>query len=136
MLFGKARENRSMNETGCGLGLTICEKIIKKLGGNIHLESEKDKGTTVYFTVEFEQDEDVLYIPNEDHNNFIPKGTKGSFLKKAQNALPLIKTKGMCSIRSQSFRLEKDHPPCHPFLERLDQLFPFIYLLLKSKIPI
>ena len=42
-------------------------------------------------------------------------------MKKAQNALPLIKTKGMCSIRSQSFRLEKDHPPCHPFLERLDQ---------------
>ena len=82
-----------MNETGCGLGLTICEKIIKKLGGNIHLESEKDKGTTVYFTVEFEQDEDVLYIPNEDHNNFIPKGPKEVF-EESSKCSAIDKNKG------------------------------------------
>ena len=32
-LFGKLRESQQVNQTGCGLGLTICEKIVNKLGG-------------------------------------------------------------------------------------------------------
>ncbi|CAI2384720.1 unnamed protein product [Moneuplotes crassus] len=46
-LFGKLSSNHNRNKTGCGLGLTICKKIIEKLGGNIHLSSIENFGTTV-----------------------------------------------------------------------------------------
>jgi two-component system, NtrC family, sensor kinase len=36
---------------GTGLGLSICYGIIKKLGGDIHVESEIDKGTTFFIHI-------------------------------------------------------------------------------------
>ncbi|CAI2378767.1 unnamed protein product [Moneuplotes crassus] len=51
-LFGKTSSNHNRNKTGCGLGLTICRKILQKLGGDITLESEEGKGTK--FTCIFE----------------------------------------------------------------------------------
>ncbi|MFJ8262344.1 ATP-binding protein [Rummeliibacillus sp. NPDC094406] len=39
---------------GTGLGLSICREIITKHGGEIWLESEEGKGTTVYFTLPVE----------------------------------------------------------------------------------
>jgi signal transduction histidine kinase len=36
---------------GTGLGLVICKGIVEGLGGKIWLESEVDKGTTVWFTI-------------------------------------------------------------------------------------
>ncbi|CAI2375312.1 unnamed protein product [Moneuplotes crassus] len=49
-LFGKTSSNHDRNKTGCGLGLTICKKILHKLGGDIKLESEEGKGTKVTCT--------------------------------------------------------------------------------------
>mmetsp|Transcript_16906 Transcript_16906/g.14828 ORF Transcript_16906/g.14828 Transcript_16906/m.14828 type:complete len:124 (+) Transcript_16906:1364-1735(+) len=46
-LFGKIKSHQDRNQTGCGLGLTICKKIIEKLGGNISLESRENVGTKV-----------------------------------------------------------------------------------------
>lgn len=46
-LFGKLSSNHNRNKTGCGLGLTICKKILQKLGGDVILESEEGKGTKV-----------------------------------------------------------------------------------------
>ncbi|CAI2383131.1 unnamed protein product [Moneuplotes crassus] len=51
-LFGKTSSNHNRNKTGCGLGLTICRKILQKLGGDITLESQEGKGTK--FTCIFE----------------------------------------------------------------------------------
>ncbi|CAI2384835.1 unnamed protein product [Moneuplotes crassus] len=46
-LFGKLSSNHNRNKTGCGLGLTICKKLIEKLDGSIHLSSIENVGTTV-----------------------------------------------------------------------------------------
>ena len=39
------------NEKGSGLGLILCKELIEKQDGNIWIESEEGKGTTVYFTL-------------------------------------------------------------------------------------
>jgi signal transduction histidine kinase len=39
------------NEKGSGLGLMISRELIKCMGGDIYAESEKNKGTTFYFTI-------------------------------------------------------------------------------------
>lgn len=36
---------------GTGIGLSICKKIIDQLNGKIWVDSEIDKGTTIYFTI-------------------------------------------------------------------------------------
>ncbi|MBM2814017.1 MAG: signal transduction histidine kinase [Ignavibacteria bacterium] len=48
----------SRNFGGAGLGLTISKGLIEKLGGNIWVESEINKGSTFYFT--------IPYIPVSD----------------------------------------------------------------------
>jgi signal transduction histidine kinase len=49
-LFGKLSSNKHRNKSGWGLGLTICRKILQKLGGNITLMSKEGEGTKVRWT--------------------------------------------------------------------------------------
>lgn len=50
--FYREDSARTSKNGGSGLGLAICEKIIKEHGGEIWLESERNKGTSVSFKLE------------------------------------------------------------------------------------
>jgi K+-sensing histidine kinase KdpD len=51
-MFGKLEASAGINKTGIGLGLNICMKIIKALGGIIYLDENNDRiGTAFTFTV-------------------------------------------------------------------------------------
>ncbi|PCK09315.1 MAG: hypothetical protein COA42_04735 [Alteromonadaceae bacterium] len=45
------RANKTVKVEGCGLGLSICEKIIKYHGGNIWADGKAERGARFYFTL-------------------------------------------------------------------------------------
>ena len=51
---------------GMGLGLSIAKVFIGKMGGEIHFESEKSKGSTFYFSLPYIKTE---CVPSEGHGN-------------------------------------------------------------------
>ena len=52
-MFGMVHKHRDeFNMKGTGLGLTISQKLVERMGGKIKLNSEENKGTTVVFTVQ------------------------------------------------------------------------------------
>jgi signal transduction histidine kinase/CheY-like chemotaxis protein len=53
--FTQAEDNTALNYGGTGLGLNICAEYIHSLGGELHLESELDKGSHFYFTIPLEK---------------------------------------------------------------------------------
>ncbi len=50
------KESREMNKIGSGLGLSICKKIIEKIGKCIEVESVPNKKTRFYFILENKQE--------------------------------------------------------------------------------
>ncbi len=51
MFFGKLGDSAHMNPQGCGLGLHICKKLSEAMGGEVKLESEYMKGTTITYSI-------------------------------------------------------------------------------------
>ena len=45
--FYRVDKSRSRKQGGAGLGLTLCEKIVKLHGGELSFESEEGRGTKV-----------------------------------------------------------------------------------------
>lgn len=44
-LFGKISKTSERNKKGCGLGLTVCKKIMQKMSGDINVLSKQRRGT-------------------------------------------------------------------------------------------
>ncbi len=51
--FSRERDSRIDKIEGSGLGLSITKRIVDMMDGDIHVESEKNKGTRVTVTLEF-----------------------------------------------------------------------------------
>ena len=57
-MFGMISQAKSVNPNGSGIGLTICQKYVDRLGGEITLESEYNEGTVVTFWVPIKSQHD------------------------------------------------------------------------------
>lgn len=51
--FTQLNHPKSQNAGGTGLGLPIVKGLVRLLGGNVWLESEYNKGTTFYFSIDY-----------------------------------------------------------------------------------
>ena len=49
--FYRVDKSRSKKTGGFGLGLSICKQIIEAHKGTIEIQSEQDKGTTVFISL-------------------------------------------------------------------------------------
>jgi signal transduction histidine kinase len=57
--FFRGKRNKQMNLAGLGLGLSLVRRIIEAHGGRIELRSERNRGTTVVFTIPVFESGDV-----------------------------------------------------------------------------
>jgi signal transduction histidine kinase/CheY-like chemotaxis protein len=73
-------ERRDDDYQGTGLGLPIVKKLIQLFGGEVHLESEENKGTKISFSIKFN-------IPNEETLNILSVEENNKQLKKHLNIL-------------------------------------------------
>ena len=70
--FNQANLKISEKYGGTGLGLAIVKAYVEKLGGSIHVESEKDKGSTFHFEIPFKQDKSRItenISPNQPYED-------------------------------------------------------------------
>lgn len=58
--FYRGEKSRSRKYGGTGLGLSICRYIIEVHNGSIWVESQKDKGTSFYFSLPLSMDNDEI----------------------------------------------------------------------------
>lgn len=51
-LFDRSESRTGYHFSGTGLGLSICRRLVERMGGTLHVESEKGEGSRFYFEIE------------------------------------------------------------------------------------
>ena len=67
--YAQASASTTRKAGGTGLGLTISQKIVRSMGGELAVESEEGKGATFYFTVALKESDQrgSQEVPVEEH---------------------------------------------------------------------
>jgi len=63
--FTQADAETTRKYGGSGLGLSICRELVRKMGGDLRVESSQDKGSAFYFTIRLPFDQQVMIVTKE-----------------------------------------------------------------------
>jgi PAS domain S-box-containing protein len=74
--FEQADNSITRTYGGTGLGLSIARYIVRKMGGDVQVESEPDRGSRFFFTLEVDFDEGDVVLPKEDAFGAILEGRR------------------------------------------------------------
>ncbi|MFQ5709458.1 MAG: ATP-binding protein [bacterium] len=86
--FHRIEDDLSRKSDGTGLGLSISKEIIKRLGGNIWVNSEKGQGATFYFTIPILNEPDELDAVETRANVTVVKPEENLLQRQATKLKP------------------------------------------------
>ena len=83
--FSQADTSITRKYGGTGLGLTISSKFVELMGAKLDLHSEPGKGTTFFFTVDFEEVERLTELTKGNYLNITALLLEGTHKHKTQD---------------------------------------------------
>lgn len=71
-LFKQADSSLTRKYTGLGIGLSVAQKLVRAMGGELKVESEAGEGSTFYFELKLKTDDSQTPARKTDNNQFNP----------------------------------------------------------------
>ena len=106
--FQQVDTKRNKYKEGTGLGLSISRQLIEMMGGTIEVQSEYDKGSEFYFTIEQKlvDDKKAASIKEENQADVILFRFSNSYLYEAADKL--TRAYGLKAVRNE--KISKEDP--------------------------